>query len=271
MKTLKQSLDHELLNIEMPASVKENTLNKITATSKHRYKPIEVAAMIILCLALGSSAVYAVSSHFFAGGYVNQEEMPALDEYKVININDNITNTSSISADTELIFYDYKEFMDDLGVKLLNSPMTQENDQMMILYENIGEAVYVKINGFLVGDATITGKSEDGNSYTFEPGNIYGSPITLKISFATTPAQAESGLDVEYLGYYKFDYNYISNQGWKVNVITSSQELTEEQRKMFPLYQPTVISVFVADGIRYELRGAISKELMEEIVNSMGY
>ncbi len=273
MKTLKQAMDDELKYVEISEFCKNQIISEATGngTKKNKLPRVGAAVITIFCLLAGSTAVYAVSSHFFGGGFINKEEMPELDEYQVVAANNLTSDSDYRTSYGNMVFYDYKEVIDNLGIKLLNSTMTEGNNQMRIIYDNSSEAVIIKVNGFIIGDSTITGVSEDGESYTFEPGKVYGSPVTLKVSFATTQNQAEDGLDVWYLGYYKFDYNYVSDQGWKVNVITDSEEISEEQLEQYPLYQPVVISVFVVDGIRYELRGCISEDLMEEIVNSMSY
>ena len=64
----------------------------------------------------------------------------------------------------------------------------------------------------------------------------------------------------EYVGEdFSFVEQYISRQGYKVNVIKLE-------------YDPEwYIAIFVADGVRYELYGVRELEEIKEVVDSMSY
>ena len=70
----------------------------------------------------------------------------------------------------------------------------------------------------------------------------------------------------DYEGMYEYVESYTSSQGYKVNLI---QDTTDAENDQY--YVSEKCAVFVADGIRYTLKGRTSLETMKEIVDSMDY
>ena len=79
--------------------------------------------------------------------------------------------------------------------------------------------------------------------------------------------QAETGLDKDFLGMYKFQESYISSKGYKVNIVTSTEgeSINSESNSIVS----EKCAIFVADGVRYTLKGRVSTELLKEILNTM--
>ena len=102
---------------------------------------------------------------------------------------------------------------------------------------------------------------EGRNQYTWTPGENFLSPIDLSIDIISSQEQLEIGWNKEYLGAYDFVESYQTQEGYKVNILSSG----EANRK--PMYQ----AVFVADGIRYTVRGKVDIMLLKEILNSFTY
>ncbi len=73
----------------------------------------------------------------------------------------------------------------------------------------------------------------------------------------------EYGWDIDYLGMYQFKENYISLQGYKVNLLEDTIKNKTEN------YISEKCAIFVADGIRYTLKGRTSFENMKYIVDTM--
>lgn len=73
-----------------------------------------------------------------------------------------------------------------------------------------------------------------------------------------------NGWNTDYLGFYQFVENYTSAQGYAVNII---EDTTEEEN--LENYVPEKVAVFVADGIRYSLKGRTSLDEMKAIVDTM--
>ena len=63
---------------------------------------------------------------------------------------------------------------------------------------------------------------------------------------------------------------FISEQGYTVNVLQDT--VSEEQQARLPDdFVPITHVVFVADGIKYTLRGRVPVQAMKDIVNAMQY
>lgn len=97
---------------------------------------------------------------------------------------------------------------------------------------------------------------------SYDHGSAFYSPLDLELRLVLSDEQMKTGLNDEYLGYYEYEDNVTSVQGYKVNVLKSTSENESEQH-------PKRIAVFVADGIQYKLSGQVSKDTILEVINSM--
>ena len=74
----------------------------------------------------------------------------------------------------------------------------------------------------------------------------------------------DHGWDRDYLGLYEFVESYTSDQGYMVNILQGT--VIEEDLEN---YVPEKVAVFVADGIRYSLKGRVSLDTLKSIINTM--
>ena len=77
-------------------------------------------------------------------------------------------------------------------------------------------------------------------------------------------SQMNNGWDTDYLGLYEFVECYTSAQGYIVNIV---QDTTLE--KDLENYISEKAAIFVADGIRYSLKGRVSIDVIKNAVSTM--
>lgn len=181
---------------------------------------------------------------------VNQEKIPDLDPMRIVPISPSVQNR----AEVERVFSSMDELEQFLGVHFLSSPLAKNSENLKIRYTG-PTWNEIHIAPYITGDASfISYISSDEDSYTWIKGSLYKKPVDLTISFTSSPAQADVGM--EYLGAYSFLEQYISAQGYPVNII--------QEESAYESY----IAVFVADGIKYELRTMTTLEELKNIVDS---
>ena len=93
---------------------------------------------------------------------------------------------------------------------------------------------------------------------------MYKSPISLQADIVLSETQLNNLWTTDYLGMYSFVEQFVSEQGYKVNLIEETIDGNQPQN-----FVSKKTAVFVADGIRYTLTGRTTVENMKQIVNSM--
>lgn len=240
---------------------------KLNKTTKHK-NPLKSAVIIVASLIMCCSTAYA--------GYyinnivkVNDKTLPELDPMHVVKINDIDAKT-----DNETGFYiekkypSYEKLSDELGVSLLESNLAIETPYLRTkLWTSVDKSLCrIFVDNYIIGDTSNFRQLVDNKDiYDYDHGNKYYSPISLEVDIIPTEEELIDGSDMDYLGMYEFQESYISANGYKVNIIRGTENDS--------LSADSIISekraIFVADGIRYTLKGRVSTELLKEIVDSM--
>ena len=121
---------------------------------------------------------------------------------------------------------------------MLGEIKTDNKDFVILSFEN-----------YIVGDTGNYNYLPNADFYTYDYGEEYYSPVSLTVDIMLSEAQMKNGWDTDYLGIYEFKENYVSAQGYKVNLIedTTGEDSVEN-------YVSEKCEVFAANGIQYTLR-----------------
>lgn len=215
--------------------------------------------MVIFAIVF-SSTVYAVKL-VNEQSKVNELELPELDSMKITKqIKNGERNIKSQSTSR----LNYKQIQEQLGVSLLNSELSKDDRYMIsdIETDNKDYAI-IKCDNYILGDTSNYSYNEEG-FYSFDEGNLYKSPISLQADIILSETQLNNVWTTDYLGMYGFVEQFVSEQGYKVNLIEEKNDGNQPQN-----FVSKKIAVFVADGIRYTLTGRTTVDNMKQIVNSM--
>ncbi|MBS5858369.1 MAG: hypothetical protein KIC60_07815 [Clostridium sp.] len=249
---IKEKINSELNHLHLS----ENVINNIKNGKRSKKVNISTVAISILVTCIISfSTVYAVTQVFTNS--INGKELPELDEMYIVEVNDikngNIYEYGVITKK----FDNIEQIENELGIKLLSSEYAENNDYKLINYEKIGEGYNcIDIGAYIVGDLTNLKYQEEYEYYSWLSGEIYQTPIDLKIEIISDSSQQY--FDSEYLGEYKYVNTITSKDGYKVNLLESKS-----------IGKNKVCAIFVANGIRYTLSGHIEIDTMINIINSM--
>lgn len=219
---------------------------------------------IVLCMAVFaivfSSTVYAVKL-VNEQSKVNELELPELDSMKVTN---QIKNREKGIKPQSISRMNYKQIQEQLGVSLLNSELSKD-DRYMILDVETDNKDYAKIkcDNYIIGDTSNYSYNDEG-FYSYDEGNLYKSPISLQADIVLSETQLNNLWTTDYLGMYRFVEQFVSEQGYKVNLIEEENDGNQPQN-----FVSKKTAIFVADGIRYTLTGRTTVDNMKQIVNSM--
>ena len=121
----------------------------------------------------------------------------------------------------------------------------------------------IKCDNYILGDTSNYSYNDEG-FYSYDEGNLYKSPISIQADIILSETQLNNVWTTDYLGMYGFVEQFVSEQGYKVNLIESKNDGNQPQD-----FVSKKIAVFVADGIRYTLTGRTTVDNMKQIVNSM--
>ncbi len=260
-KELKEFLKIQLDPISLSDEVKEKiraTYKSKNAMKKRLYKiPAAVAASVLIFTTTAFAGYYIYNKIS-----VNNEILPEIDSMETVQV-PAVSGVPDDEGSIKKEYHSYSGLNDDLGNILLESRLASEHSE----YEKVTvdtdneNYMFVHVDNYIVGDVKKMEKLEDIDKYSFEPGEIYGSPIFLDAELILSEDQLKSGIDYDYLGLYEFQEQYISRQGYKVNIVssTTSREGVPSEKN----------AVFVANGIRYKIQGCVSTEVLKRIVNSM--
>ena len=219
---------------------------------------------IVLCMMVFaivfSSTIYAVKL-VNEQSKVNELELPELDSMKVTN---QIKNREKGIKPQSISRMNYKQIQEQLGVSLLNSELSKDDKYMIsdVETDNKDYAI-IKCDNYILGDTSNYSYNDEG-FYSYDEGNLYKSPISIQADIILSETQLNNVWTTDYLGMYGFVEQFVSEQGYKVNLIESKNDGNQPQD-----FVSKKIAVFVADGIRYTLTGRTTVDNMKQIVNSM--
>lgn len=219
---------------------------------------------VILCMMVFaivfSSTIYAVQL-VNEQTKVNELELPELDSMKVTN---QIKNREKGIKPQSISRMNYKQIQEQLGVSLLNSELSKDDKYMITDVETDNkDYAIIKCDNYILGDTSNYSYNDEG-FYSFDEGKLYKSPISIQADIVLSETQLNNLWTTDYLGMYKFTEQFVSEQGYKVNLIEETIDGIQPQN-----FVSKKTAIFVADGIRYTLTGRTTVENMKQIVNSM--
>lgn len=219
---------------------------------------------IVLCMMVFaivfSSTIYAVKL-VNEQSKVNELELPELDSMKITK---QIKNREKNIKQQSISRMNYKQIQEQLEVSLLNSELSKDDRYMIsdVETDNKDYAI-IKCDNYILGDTSNYSYNDEG-FYSFDEGKLYKSPISLQADIVLSETQLNNLWTTDYLGMYSFVEQFVSEQGYKVNLIEEKNDGNQPQD-----FVSKKIAVFVADGIRYTLTGRTTVDNMKQIVNSM--
>lgn len=232
---------------------------KINANNKKTRKIYIVICMIVFAIVF-SSTIYAVKL-VNEQSKVNELELPELDSMKITK---QIKNREKSIKPQSVSRMNYKQIQEQLGVSLLNSELSKDDKYMITDVETDNkDYAIIKCDNYILGDTSNYSYNDEG-FYSFNEGNLYKSPISLQADIILSETQLKNVWTTDYLGMYSFVEQFVSEQGYKVNLIEEKIDGNQPQN-----FVSKKIAVFVADGIRYTLTGRTTVDNMKQIVNSM--
>ncbi len=259
---LKEILDRELEKVKMEDRLKD----KIRKGAVEK-KPLGLRA----CIAVSAAVVVLGGTTAFAGYRmlnpvrINGEVLPELDSMEIVEMNE----PEAMADENGLIDKDYKDYSrlkEELGTELLESGLSRDNPYMLCsIYTDPDSFAIITVDNYILGDTADYRYIEEESRYTYEHGEVYDSPVSLKADLILSELQMEIGWETEYLGMSRFVESYRSKQGYKVNLLEDMAEGVDPRE-----YVSKKTAIFVAGGIRYTLSGRVPLEVMKEIVDSMG-
>lgn len=255
MNNIKADIDCQLQKIVFTDEMFNNTLYcKKGQNIKVRYA---VAAIAAICCLTGITS-YAV--HIYNNRVmVNETEIPALNDMSIYHYNPIKEYTAKDDFGITKKYKSYQDLKNEIAIPILESKYAEGNDKMLIeLTTDEKNYESIHIAGFIIGDVENLEPIAKGHFYSYTPGNEFYSPVNLDIDIILSEEQLYQGLEFDYLGGYEFVEQYISTQGYKVNIVATTGSSV-----------PSYSAIFVSDGIRYKLDGKIELEQMKEIVDSM--
>lgn len=219
---------------------------------------------IVLCMMVFaivfSSTVYGVKL-VNEQSKVNELELPELDSMKITK---QIKNRGKTIKSQSISRKNYKQIQEELGVSLLNTELSKDDKYMITDVETDNkDYAIIKCDNYIIGDTSNYSYNDEG-FYSFDEGNLYKSPISLQADIVLSETQLNNIWTTDYLGMYRFVEQFVSEQGYKVNLIEEENDGNQPQN-----FVSKKTAVFVADGIRYTLTGRTTVENMKQIVNSM--
>lgn len=258
---IKNQIDLELREIHMSEDMKKKIRHKVAKRIPRRFISSIAASLVILIL--GGTTVFA-GSYIYNKVVINEENLPELDPMLYVQ-----TRTLNLQANKYGIINekveDYKTIQNELGVNLLNSELAQNNSYMLgkIKTDN-KDFVILSFENYILGDTDNYIYLPNEDIYTYDHGKEYYSSVSLTVDIMLSEKQMKNGWNIDYLGLYKFKENYVSVQGYKVNLLEDTTGNDKAENCV-----SEKCAVFVADGIRYMIKGRTSFENIKNIVDTM--
>lgn len=259
-KNIKERIDTELDMIQVNEKMKQNIEKSLVGRSQHKILKTVAASLAVLLL-VGTTVA---AGYYFANNInVNEETLPELDEMRVVDIK-KLEKQKDEYGDIEQDFKDYDAIQEELGIDLLDSELAKNKDYLQgHIRTDDKDYAFITMDNYIIGDTGNFHYLEEEGWYEYEHGKDYYSPVSLEIELILSDEQLKYGYDMDYLGAYESIGQYQSAQGYKVNLIQSGNDNEKEG------YASEKIAIFVADGIRYTLKGHVSLDTMKTIVDSM--
>ena len=227
---------------------------------KKSTKKLTIALCMIVFAVVFSSTVYAVKL-VNEQSKVNELELPELDSMKITKQIKNIEKSIKPQSISKM---NYKQIQEQLGVSLLNSELSKDDRYMITDVETDSkDYAIIKCDNYILGDTSNYSYNEEG-FYSFDEGNLYKSPISLQADIILSETQLNNVWTTDYLGMYGFVEQFVSEQGYKVNLIEEKNDGNQPRN-----FVSKKTAIFVADGIRYTLTGRTTVDNIKQIVNSM--
>ena len=244
--------------VEMKHKIRSAADNKHKQKRK-MMKPAAAAAALVI---FGGTCVYAGYS-LLNVAHVNDKELPALDPMKKVTAGE-IPRSYDESGQIFQEYSPYDEVNELLDGILLDSPLAEENPYMQVAIQTDNQDFgIITAENYILGDTHGYQLVPDAGRYNCEPGKVYASSVSLEAAYMLSSEQEAAGWNNDYLGYYKYAGSYVSEEGYKVNLIRSTAAPAVQESR------PEICAVFVADGIQYTLKGRVPEDTMKEIVDSM--
>lgn len=258
---IKNQIDDELRNITLPKDFGERILYGKKQQKKFQYR----IAVVMLCLILGGSTVYAAYT-VYNKIHVNKMTIPDLQpmEKKTVKV---LRVSPNELGEYEKSYKNFRELYSELGIKLLTSGFAENNTFMHINRSTDNENWdVIQITAYILGDIKELKEVKGEKFYSWEEGSEFGSPVDMTIDIILSEEQLKTGWPKDYLGTYEYVETFWSRQGYKANILADNA-VPEKDR--YEGYKPKCYGIFVADGIRYTLSGHVTTDKMKEIINSM--
>ena len=258
---IKSMIDSELRQIKLNDEIQNKIRSKAVSRNPGRAWRSLAASMIIVVV--GGATVYA-GYYMLNKVHVNEETLAELDSMQIVQMNE----LDAIPNEYGIVYKDYSDYnavKDDLGVKLLDTNLSLDNPYMLCrVMTDIKDFAVITVNNFILGDTGNYQFIEAENRYSYSHGTEFFSPVSLTVDLILSEDQMSNGWDTDYLGLYEFVESYTSAQGYRVNII---QDAVDEEN--VEDYVSEKVAVFVADGVRYSLKGRVSIDTLKNIVNTM--
>lgn len=261
--SLKEEIDMELNGLTFTDTMKKNVLKQ-----KMRKKHSSMMKYVV-----AFTAIFMLSGTIVLAGYtlfnkvnVNETTLPELERMEIVNILPIESGVSENGTVNEK-FINYDAIKSKVGISLLDSDLADNNPYMQgkIKTDNLDFAM-ITVKNYILGDTNNYEYLSDEGRYQYEHGQEYYSPVSLSIDIILSEAQLKNGWDTDYLGFYEYVETYTSAQGYTVNLI---QDTLDQENGDVDNYISEKCAVFVAEGIRYTLKGRTSMETIKMIVDTM--
>lgn len=262
---IKDRIDWELKAIKVNTLLKSRILSP--NVKQHTPRRFKAAAAAIIFILVSGTTVFA-GYHFLNKINVNQQTLPELDALKVVKCK-NITSSNPDKSSIEKDINSYQAAQDVLGVQLLNSDLAADNNPYLLghISKDGEDSCTITMTNFILGDTANYKYNYEINEYRYTHGHEYYSPISLSATLILSKTQLDIGWNVDYLGMYEYVESYNSTQGYKVNIVQSTNEGIPRNKKVVS----EKCAIFVAKGIYYEIKGRVSIETLKTIVNSFSF
>lgn len=261
--SFKKEIDRELYKLTFTDDMRQYV--KMHRQKRKRPAGMKYAAAFAAVILLGGTTVFA-GSVLFHDIHVNEAVLPALEPMEIVPILplDAAADEYGMIRET---FTDYDRLKNELGIDLLDSALADDPSYMQgtVKTDNENFAI-ITVQNYILGDTGDYVYLPAEERYQYEHGQVYYSPVSLSADLILSESQLKNGWDTDYLGFYEYAETYTSAQGHTVHLI---QDTIDEEYVDPEDYVSEKCAVFVADGIRYTLKGRTSIETMKMIVDTM--
>lgn len=165
---------------------------------------------------------------------VNQQELPELDPMRAVSAS--LAEKTDGQPETRE-YACYAEAQEALGVHLLAFPEESASQGTVCVRTDGMNYALLRVKNFC------TAENQD---------------ISLNVDVVLSAEQLANLWSMDYLGAYQFLEQNVSEQGYKVDIL----EETHSER-------PCRIAIFVADGVRYELRGRVPQKVLLSLISQL--